>query len=180
MSHPWNPDLYNRALWFAAEAHGEQRVPGTRISYLLHLSQVTQEALGAVIADPSLDGDLVIACALLHDVAEDTSTSLHEITEGFGAQVAAGVSALTKRDDLPKEDAMADSLRRILEQPREVWVVKLADRITNLQRPPVHWSEDRALRYRQEAVAIRDALGEASPWLLRRLNERLETYPGDP
>ena len=139
----WSPDLYNRALWFAAQAHGDQKVPGTEVSYLLHLCQVTQEAVGAIIADPTLDGDLIIACSLLHDVIEDTTVTMDEIERAFGRAVADGVDALTKRAHLPKELAMKDSLERIRVQPREIGVIKLADRITNLQRPPAHWSETR-------------------------------------
>lgn len=42
-----------------------------------------------------------------------------------------------------KKLQMQDSLRRIKSQPREVWMVKMADRITNLQPPPGHWSEEK-------------------------------------
>jgi (p)ppGpp synthase/HD superfamily hydrolase len=75
---------------------------------------------------------------------------------------------------------MTDSLQRIREQPREIWVVKLADRVTNLQSPPAHWSEEKVAGYRVQAVQIRDALGEASDHLRARLDQRLETYPPSP
>ena len=97
----WDPDLYNRALHFAGEVHGDQRVPGTDISYLMHLCQVCQEAMGAVLADPTLDGDLVMQCALLHDCVEDTDTTREAVAKAFGEAVAAGVDALSKRDQGP-------------------------------------------------------------------------------
>jgi (p)ppGpp synthase/HD superfamily hydrolase len=34
---------------------------------------------------------------------------------------------------------MLDSLNRTKQLQKEVWAVKLADRITNLQTPPTHW-----------------------------------------
>lgn len=195
---PWDPDLYNRALRFAGEAHGEQRVPGTAISYLMHLCQVTQEALGAVLADPSLNGDLVMACALLHDTVEDTDTARTDVAAAFGEAVAAGVDALSKRARGPsgqawsKAEKMADSLARIRAQPREVWVVKLADRITNLQAPPGSpsappsrlpsagqtgaWSIEKITAYHREAEQILAALGDASPHLSTRMHTKLQAY----
>ena len=165
----WDPDLYNEALRFAAEAHGDQTIPGTDLSYLVHLCQVCQEAMGAVLADPTLNGDLVMQCALLHDTIEDTSVSPDDLTQAFGAAVSAGVDALSKRDAGPKgepwskAEKMADSLRRIQAQRREVWVVKLADRITNLQTPPAHWSTEKIARYHAEAEQkVKDAMGAKS------------------
>ena len=40
-----NPDLYQKVSRFAAEAHAGQLVPGTQVSYLLHLMQVSAEVL---------------------------------------------------------------------------------------------------------------------------------------
>jgi len=41
-------------------------------------------------------------------------------------------------------------------------LVKLADAITNLQPPPVHWSREKRARYREEAIEIYSALKDAS------------------
>jgi (p)ppGpp synthase/HD superfamily hydrolase len=178
----WDPDLYNRALHFAGEAHGEQRVPGTQIAYLMHLCQVCQEAQGAVLADATLDGDLVTACALLHDSVEDTDTTREEVTVAFGEAVAAGVDALSKRSHGPdgqpwgKVEKMGDSLARIQAQPKEVWVVKLADRVTNLQTPPEHWSKEKIAAYHREAEQILSALGAASDHLANRMRSKLTHY----
>jgi len=47
--------------------------------------------------------------------------------------------ALTKNENLPKEQQISDSLTRIKKRSFEAWAVKLADRITNLQIPPSVW-----------------------------------------
>ena len=119
---------------------------------------------------------------MLHDVIEDTCQP-HEraalgarISELFGAEVAAGVWALTKDDALPKADRMADSLRRIQAQPREVWAVKLADRITNLAPPPASWTTEKRAAYRAEAIVIADALGAANAHLHARLRAKIAAY----
>ena len=95
---------------------------------------------------------------------EDTATTYSELVATFGAPIADGVRALSKLDDsIPKAERMADSLRRIRLQPREVWVVKLANRITNLAPPPAGWSSDKRRAYRDEAIEIADALGRREP-----------------
>jgi (p)ppGpp synthase/HD superfamily hydrolase len=71
---------------------------------------------------------------------------------------------------------MADSLRRIRLQPKAVWMVKLADRITNLQPPPAYWTKEKAARYRDEAVQIHAALKDADEALAARLMARIEAY----
>ena len=177
----WDPDLYNQVIWFAAHAHKEQKMPGQNISYLLHLNQVCQEALGAVIANSELNGNLVMCCALLHDTIEDTDCSYDEIVQAFGKTVADGVLALSKRkmkDGQPQDKPaqMKDSLQRIQQQPHEVWVVKLADRITNLQKPPHYWSIEKINRYHDEAIQILEALGAASPYLQKRFQQKLDGY----
>jgi (p)ppGpp synthase/HD superfamily hydrolase len=172
----FSSELYARALRFAAGAHGEQRVPGTEHPYLVHVCTVAAEVIAALEVEPRQDPDLAVACALLHDVVEDTKVRLDAVERDFGAPVAAGVAALTKQASLPKEQRMADSLERIRRQPPEVWMVKLADRITNLQPPPAHWTQEKCGAYRREAEAILEALGEASRTLAARLRERIAGY----
>lgn len=174
------PELYVKALRFASHAHGDQRLPDGDHPYLVHVSSVAIEVIAALHAEPGRDEDLAIACALLHDVVEDTETGVELVEREFGPAVAAGVLALSKAHGVPKAQAMADSLRRIREQPHEVWMVKLADRITNLTPPaPKHWDRAKKERYRAEGQTILDALGDASPHLATRLARRIAEYPID-
>ena len=175
---PWSQDNYLRAYWCAARAHEGQTVPGTDISYLMHLSFVTMEVIAALARETGHDGDLAVQCALLHDVVEDTAVTYDHLAAQFGSAVADGVQALSKNKDAPKHEQMADSLRRIREQPRAVWMVKLADRITNLQPPPAAWTAEKIERYRLQAIEILDALGDASPLLAARLREKIGVYQG--
>jgi len=179
----WSPDSYLNAWKYAAQMHGSQKVPGTQLPYLTHVGAVAMEVMTAIaqssraassrVADP----DLAVQCALLHDIIEDTPASYTEVAARFGVDVADGVLALTKDTTLPsKAEQMADSLERILQQPREVWMVKLADRITNLQPPPQHWDAAKIAAYRTEAGTILAALGEADGWLAVRLRGKIAKY----
>lgn len=170
------PDRYVAALRFAAERHHGQRVPGTELPYLVHLTSVTAEVIAVLPEHPEIDADLAVLCALLHDTLEDTSTTRAELEERFGPAIADGVLALSKDSALPKPQRMADSLRRIRTCPHAVWLVKLADRITNLAQPPRAWPTEKRRAYREEARTIADALGEASAPLEARLRLRIELY----
>ena len=166
------------AAWsFAARAHCAQKFPGTDLPYLVHIGAVSMEILVAHQQLPFARPELAVQCALLHDTLEDTPTEESELVSRFGADVAAGVRALTKNAALAKSEAMADSLRRIREQPVEVWAVKLADRISNLGPPPPHWTAEKITSYAKEARTILDALGDAHDPLARRLAERIAQYP---
>jgi (p)ppGpp synthase/HD superfamily hydrolase len=170
------PDSLTDALAFAAEAHQGQTFPGTQLPYLLHITQVAAEVAAALISEPAEDGELSMLCAILHDTIEDTAVTREAVAARFGEAVAAGVDALSKRPELDKPAAMADSLARIQQQPAAIWKVKLADRICNLQAPPHYWSRDKALRYQEEARDILAALGAASPVLAARLASRIDAY----
>jgi len=170
----WNQDPFKRALDFAAQVHGPQQLPGSHAPYVVHLVKVATEI--ACVADGSFDTDLALGCALLHDSIEDAQVSHGTLQELFGPAVADGVQALTKNERLPKEDRMADSLARIRQQPREVWMVKLADRITNLEPPPAHWSQEKRRYYVQEAREILAALADAHAGLAARLALKIDAY----
>ena len=170
----WNQDLFKRTLDFAAKVHGSQAVPGSGFPYVVHLVKVTTELLR--VADGSFDIDFAMQCALLHDCVEDAGVQLVTLQQEFGDAVAQGVNALTKDEAVAKADRMADSLRRIRLQRREVWMVKLADRITNLEPAPPHWSAEKRTAYRAEAQTIVGALGEAHAGLAARIVEKIGQY----
>jgi (p)ppGpp synthase/HD superfamily hydrolase len=132
--------------------------------------------MGALVREPFAHADLAVACAVLHDTLEDTATTTDELAARFGADVAAGVGALSKDPALPAEARMADSLARIRTQPREVWLVKLGDRIVNLGPPPAGWSAAKRRAYQAEARDIHAALADASPYLAARLEARIVAY----
>ena len=170
----YSPDRYLAALRFAAEKHLPQKFPGTDLPYLMHVVTVAAEVIAHLPVLKLDDPDLAVGCALLHDTLEDTPATYDEVAARFGRAVADGVDALTKRD-VP--DKMADSLQRIRLQPREIWVVKLADRIANMDAPPHYWTAEKKRAYQAEALAIADALGGAAPVLDARLRGRVAAYP---
>ena len=173
----WNQDKYLEAWNFASHIHNGQTLPGSSIPYINHLGLVAMEAT-ATVAHQEIDNpDTLVLCALLHDSIEDTSATYDDIEKAFGTDIAEGVLALTKNTDLPsKSEQMKDSILRIQKQPKEVWMVKLCDRITNLQPPPQHWDKAKIATYQEEARFILSELGNASPFLAERLKTKITNY----
>lgn len=177
----WSKELYDKAWQFASQAHQGQkyggREKGVKVEYIKHIEDVAKEVIETLSHAPEMNGDLAIQCALLHDVIEDTSYTYEDIKQQFGIDVADGVMALTKDHVLPsKEEQMRDSLERIKQQPYEVWMVKLADRIVNLYHPPYYWNEEKIFAYREEALIIHYELKEAHRPLADRLWEKIDKY----
>jgi guanosine-3',5'-bis(diphosphate) 3'-pyrophosphohydrolase len=170
-------DLYQKAMAFAGEKHAEQKVPSSQANYLLHISNVAMEVLFAHSHTQNFELDFAIQLAILHDTIEDTSTDWKELKELFGERIADGVRALTKSDAFStKAEKMADSLQRINQLEKEVGIVKLADRITNLQNPPEHWNPEKIIAYHAEAKTIFHSLGDKNEYLSNRLEYKIEEY----
>ena len=144
--------LLRRAYVFTAMEHkGQVRVSGE--PYLIHPLSVAD-----VLADLKLDA-VTIAAGLLHDVVEDTLTSIARIEELFGPDVAHIVEGVTKISAIPfssSEERQAENFRKMLlamVDDIRVILVKLADRLHNM-RTLGHLSEERRLRIAQETQDI--------------------------
>ena len=173
----WNQDKYIKAWNYASKIHNGQLLPSSDIPYINHIGLVAMEAMSA-IANGNVDNpDLLIQCALLHDSIEDTPSTYEDILSTFGVDVADGVLALSKNKNLQsKQEQMDDSLNRIMKQPKEIWMVKLSDRITNLQPPPEKWDKTKINNYREEAKQILGKLADANNFLSNRLQSKITNY----
>lgn len=172
----WSQELYIKTLEFAAHAHIEQKLTGHDLPYIVHPVNVCMEVIAALEAEPDNDGNLAVQCALLHDVIEDTDIPYQIIEEKFGLPVAQGVLALSKDKNLPEDIQLKDSLKRIKQQPPEIHMVKLADRITNLLPPPENWSSEKISGYLADAEDIFYKLGNSSDFLAARLKSKIADY----
>ena len=170
-----NQDNLTKAWFFASRVHKEQKYPGEKLPYLTHLGNVMMEvmAVNSRLEKP----ELAITCAILHDSIEDTSVTYEVLAQTFSREVANGVLALTKDETLAtKREQMLDSLERIKQQPQEIWVVKMADRVANLGEPPVYWKAEKVKAYRDEARIILDYLAEADEVMAERLEGKIGDY----
>ncbi|HEY3044646.1 MAG TPA: bifunctional (p)ppGpp synthetase/guanosine-3',5'-bis(diphosphate) 3'-pyrophosphohydrolase [Vicinamibacterales bacterium] len=145
-------ELLRRAYVFSAFEHrGQVRHSGE--PYLIH-----PLAVADFLADMKLDA-VAIAAGLLHDVVEDTLTTIDRIKELFGPEVAHVVEGVTKISAIPfssSEERQAENFRKMLlamVDDIRVILVKLADRLHNM-RTLNHLPEERRIKIAQETRDI--------------------------
>lgn len=181
MTDHWPIDALQDAWQLATGQHAGQTYggfeQGEQIVYLNHIGSVTFEIISASFVEKGMNLDLALKCAVLHDTLEDTELSYETLLHKYGKAVAEGVLALTKSQHIVgKREQMADSLQRIKQQPKEVWAVKMADRIANLYAPPYYWNDEKKTAYMEEAWLIHRELCEGSSYLADRLAEKIRAY----
>ncbi len=120
------------AYKFAEKAHeGQFRSSGQ--PYIIH-----PLAVSFILLDLGMDTDTICA-AMLHDVVEDTDTTLDDVKKRFGQDVAMlvdGVTKLTKMPMFDKEQQQAENVRKMLlamSQDIRVMIIKLCDRLHNMR-----------------------------------------------
>jgi (p)ppGpp synthase/HD superfamily hydrolase len=163
-----------QAMRWAAQAHDGQTRRGSGTPYFAHVA-----AVALVLDGAGFDEDVVIA-GLLHDVVEDTATTLEDVAARFGASVAEIVRQCSevKTDAQGKKrpwlDRKRDHIAAVAGAPLAARGVILADKLHNLicieldlcERRPV-WSEFHAGR--EQVIwyyhAIIDACGDDDPRL---------------
>jgi GTP pyrophosphokinase len=145
-------ELLRKAYVFSAFEHkGQVRHSGE--PYLIH-----PLAVADILADMKLDA-VAVAAGLLHDVVEDTLTTIERIQEHFGPEVAHVVEGVTKISAIPfssSEERQAENFRKMLlamVDDIRVILVKLADRLHNM-RTLNHLPDERRQRIAQETRDI--------------------------
>src|SRR5512133_3915369 len=125
-------ELLSRAFRFAANAHeGQQRRSGEEFVHHPY-------GVALILASLKLDEE-TIAAALLHDVVEDTDTTLDDVRDEFGDEIARlvdGVTKLTRVQFQSREQAEAENYRKMVVAMAEdvrVILIKLADRLHNMR-----------------------------------------------
>jgi GTP diphosphokinase / guanosine-3',5'-bis(diphosphate) 3'-diphosphatase len=145
-------DLIKRAYVYAAHAHdGQTRRSGD--PYVVHPLSVA-----SIITDLRLDAPSVCA-GLLHDCVEDTSSTVEELQQLFGSEVAFLVDGVTKLGKIAwtsREERQAENFRKmLLAMARDIRVilVKLCDRLDNM-RTLDHMPAEKQERIAQETMDI--------------------------
>ncbi|HLT93029.1 MAG TPA: HD domain-containing protein, partial [Membranihabitans sp.] len=98
-----------RAFEMANESHAHQKRKSGEL-YIFHPIEVAR-----ICVDEMGLGPTAVIAALLHDIVEDTNTTLEEIEEKFGKKVSLLVDGLTKlaksyQTDVPQ----AENFRKVL------------------------------------------------------------------
>ncbi len=168
---PAAESLVRRAYQFSMKAHGSQLRKSGEV-YFAHPVEVA-----SILADMKLDG-ASIATALLHDVVEDTLATHDEIERDFGVEVARLVDGVTKLSQLEMPEGakpQAENWRKLflaMSNDIRVLLVKLADRLHNMQTLAGHGDPEKRRRIAQETMDIYAPLAERIG--MQDLKEQLE------
>ncbi|HEV7563963.1 MAG TPA: HD domain-containing protein [Solirubrobacterales bacterium] len=136
--------LVAAALEKARQAHaGQVRNGSGGMPYIEH-----PQAVAALLAEHGHD-DEVLAAALLHDVVEDSDTTVEELRDQFGDRVADLVAALSDDESIDDYRARKDEHReRVRAADGDAFAIYGADKLTNV----------RTIRraYNEEGERVRD------------------------
>ena len=126
--------LVSSAAEFAARRHnGMARKGRGNEPYVNHLAEVA--SMLAEVTDGA-DAELV-AAGWLHDTVEDTGTTREELTQKFGARVAALVVEVTDDMSLSKPERRQKQIADAPHKSPGAKLIKIADKISNI-RARVH------------------------------------------
>ena len=126
-------NILDRAILYATEAHEGQFRKGTQIPYILHPMEAAS-IVGTMTTDPE-----IIAGAVLHEVVEDTSTTIDDIRNLFGDRIAFLVCSETenKREHLSAQASWKirkqETLDHLITAPLEVKMITLGDKLSNMR-----------------------------------------------
>ena len=148
----YNMEMIDKAYNMANDAHkGVCRRSGE--PYICH-----PLAVARLVLDLGMDTES-IAAALLHDVVEDTPTTVEQIKAAFGEEVALlvdGVTKLTKIQFSNIEELQAENLRKMLlamSRDVRVMIIKLCDRLHNMRTGDA-WPEQKRRDKARETMEV--------------------------
>ena len=161
-----------RAYDFASEKHfGQKRLTGE--GYIIHPLNVAY-----LLTDIKADFE-TLSAALLHDVVEDCNVSIEVIKKKFGPNITTlvdGVTKISKLNFSHDSELTINNQRKILvglSEDVRVIIIKLADRLNNLQTLYVHSD------FKQKKIA-RETLDILTPIAgrlgINSLKQQLEEY----
>lgn len=135
--------MKDKARAFAIERHGDQKYG--EHPYSVHLDEVADIA--------SVFGQDAITVAYLHDVVEDTHTTLDEIESEFGPLIRDYVAILTDEPGDSRKERKAKTygkMAKVSERLKLALIVKAADRLANLKTCLAQNNQGILKMYREE------------------------------
>lgn len=175
--------MLHRALKFASKKHKKQDRDGAvPLPYLTHVVDVVNKLryLGGVTDEE------ILAAGFLHDVLEETDATEAELREKFGDGVTGLVTELTREEPaaevaslLPPEELYALRSQLLLDgiarMSPDAMIVKLADRLSNLEGARATRTEEKLKLYEEQSRKILEIIPrDVCPALWDRVQAMVE------
>ena len=121
-------DNYKNVLKYIEKRHTEEN--------LNHSILVTKEIIDSCVESKLEDekSNLAITCALLHNSIETQITTYDKLYNDFNDEIAEAVESLTINKSLEKQEQLRDYIEKVMNQPYEVQMVVLANKIVLLNK----------------------------------------------
>lgn len=163
-----------RTMDFSARKHEHQRRKNTDSTpYINHPLGVA-----CILSQYGVTHLPTLQAAILHDTVEDTDTTLAEIREEFGAEVARIVDECTDPPYTASAERKALQIKTAPHKSKEAHQVKLGDKLHNLRSiredPPVGWTPKRCQDYFVWAKKVTDLCLPSLPAIAEPLNKLYE------
>ncbi|WP_342807170.1 HD domain-containing protein [Alteromonas sp. M12] len=137
-----------KAREFAVKSHGDQKYGKHPYSY--HLDEVAEKAKAF--------GEDAEVIAYLHDVVEDTSTTIEEIEEKFGKLIASCVAIVTDEKGRNRQERKKKTYQKMAKVSGETelaLIVKVCDRLSNVKTSLKDQNSRMLIVYRGEHPVFR-------------------------
>lgn len=125
--------IFDKAIIFATNAHSGMFRKGTTTPYIVHPLEA------GVIASQTTNDEEIIAAAVLHDVIEDTPTTVEQLESEFSPRIARLVCADSedKRADRPASETWQirkqETLDYLQKASYDEQIIVLADKLSNMR-----------------------------------------------
>ena len=163
--------LLTEAYAFAADKHRHQRRKDVHASpYINHPIQLVH----ILTHEGGIEDVPTLVAAILHDTIEDTATTVEELREKFGGEIASIVQEVTDDKSLPKDVRKRLQIEHAQGLSHQAKLVKLADLISNVEETLDNesqlWPYDRRMTYLEWANRVVHGLRGISPVLEKRFD----------
>ncbi len=123
-----NMDQLSKAVVFAANAHAGQFRKTSGIPFISHPIEVMK-----TVSRWKIREEYKLVSSVLHDTVEDTRTTIEDIEDEFGTQVANLVDELTRPQHIKTKKDKLEYLKSFKDKSLDAIIIKLADRLCNVR-----------------------------------------------
>lgn len=145
--------MEHRAKLFAESRHAGQTY-GKTLPFIHHPTMVV-----ATLKRFGITDQWILAAGWLHDILEDTPTTRSELVSYFGGEVDKLVWAVTDEQGKNRKERKTKAYAKIVEVGPRALIVKLADRIANVEHSIINNDSKMVGMYLSEARAFYTGLG---------------------
>lgn len=153
-------ELAQKAALFAGDKHKRQKYgEGEFIQHPAEVSKVLQSAFNLELGE---NQRILVIAAWLHDVLEDTDTTMETLVKEFGEEVANLVFAVTNEPGKNRKECWVNTAKKIRSHPLGVHL-KLADRIANVSASIRQRSDLLGMYLKEDEMFYAELNGQLSP-----------------